>query len=460
VIGDGDGDAVAATECTNPTPFVEGEDTGFFQCDEGFVQRTERVACPSVLPRDTQVEVPDFGWGGEPFMANECESDADCGDKQYCFLWPGSELAPYTECRDSCVTDVDCEDGYLCMCGDEFGTCQVGSRDAQEGGCNTDHDCPDGEMCAGVYLPGICGPGNYEFVCTPVAEGCFKDDCFYTCGSGTGPISCRSDAVCGRPFLVEAEDRKAELMCRGDWCFDAEGTSGDDLSDQAQRQVAAAYFEKIALMEHASIAAFARFQLQLLSLGAPAKFIEATNDALVDETKHARLAFSLAGRFGGAEVGPGALDVGHALEDDSAEAILTTTILEGCVGETMAALEARAALVTCEDEQVRAALEEIAADESRHAQFAWQVVQWMLEERPKLRDLAQSVFDEALAERPSDFGNSCGAPALGVLGDAELRRVHAEAREKVVRPCAEGMLRTSKVRAEKSRTGQALQAFV
>jgi hypothetical protein len=256
-------------------------------------------------------------------------------------------------------------------------------------------------------------------------------------------------AVCGRPFLVQGADRKALAMARSDWLLEPcnSGQVGRErgASEQQQREVAAAYFERIALMEHASIAAFARFQLQLLSLGAPARFVEATNQALVDETKHARLAFALASRFAERELGPGALETRGAFEDDSLASILQTTIVEGCVGETIAALEARAALQQCEDDQVRAALEQIADDETRHAQLAWQVVQWILQERPELATLAREVFASASAPSgPSVDHNlaepSSGAPAYGVLASEDLARVHDEARLKVVRPCADQML--------------------
>lgn len=189
-------------------------------------------------------------------------------------------------------------------------------------------------------------------------------------------------------------------------------------------------------MEHASIAAFARFSLQLLSLGAPAEFIEQTNQALVDETKHARLAFALASRLGGRRIGPGALQISGALEADTPKAILTTTILEGCVGETMAALEARAALGRCQDEGVREVLAQIAVDEERHAALAWKVVKWMVEERPELRSVAEAVFAQAVSRRASAEGRGAGAPALGVLSSEELRRVHADALDNVVIPCA------------------------
>jgi hypothetical protein len=203
-----------------------------------------------------------------------------------------------------------------------------------------------------------------------------------------------------------------------------------------ERAVAARYFERIALMEHASIAAFARFSLQLLSLAAPAHFIEETNQALVDETKHARLAFALASRFGGRSMGPGALPIENALSDRCAEASVWTTIIEGCVGDTMAGLEARAALRVCRDAQVGEVLGQIAADEERHAALAWKVVKWMLEEKPELVEVASDAFTRAVGARSSAGAAELGAPALGVLSGRELARVHADALDNVVIPCA------------------------
>jgi len=58
-------------------------------------------------------------------------------------------------------------------------------------------------------------------------------------------------------------------------------------------------------LEHASIAAFARFSLQLLSLGAPAGLIDDCTRALGDETAHARLCFQLASAYAGRAIGSG-----------------------------------------------------------------------------------------------------------------------------------------------------------
>jgi hypothetical protein len=96
-------------------------------------------------------------------------------------------------------------------------------------------------------------------------------------------------------------------------------------------------------MEHASIAAFARFSLQLLSLGAPPDLVEASTRALADETAHTKLCFELASAYAGRALGPGKLDVENSLAVTSLLDVVELVIAEGCFGETVAALEAREA---------------------------------------------------------------------------------------------------------------------
>jgi hypothetical protein len=141
----------------------------------------------------------------------------------------------------------------------------------------------------------------------------------------------------------------------------------------------AEHWTAIGLMEHASIAAFARFSLQLLALGAPADLVEQSNQALADELQHTELAFALASAYGGGAVGPGPLAIDGSLEEQSLEAIVRLVVVEGCIGETVAALEAREAAAHAMDPVVRAALERIADDEAGHAALAWRTLRWATE---------------------------------------------------------------------------------
>ena len=63
--------------------------------------------------------------------------------------------------------------------------------------------------------------------------------------------------------------------------------------------------------------------------------------------------------------------------------VVLGTIAEGCIGETVAALEVAEALAHCEEAKVREVLERISIEESRHAELAWQFVAWALATCPK-----------------------------------------------------------------------------
>ena len=52
------------------------------------------------------------------------------------------------------------------------------------------------------------------------------------------------------------------------------------------------------------------------------------------------------------------------------------TFIEGCVGETLAALALRTAASRCEEPAIQRLLDAIAQDEERHAALAWQTVRW------------------------------------------------------------------------------------
>jgi hypothetical protein len=87
-------------------------------------------------------------------------------------------------------------------------------------------------------------------------------------------------------------------------------------------------------MEHASIAAFARFALQLLAVGAPPDLVHGAQIAMGDEADHARLAFRLASAYAVRAVGPSALDIFGALDGFCIEQLVATLLREGCIGET------------------------------------------------------------------------------------------------------------------------------
>jgi hypothetical protein len=111
----------------------------------------------------------------------------------------------------------------------------------------------------------------------------------------------------GRPFLVDRIARVASVTERSDWSCGRAPDVGS-LTHEARRALAA-HWTNVGLMEHASVAAFARFTMELAALGAGAELVSESARAMSDEIEHAKLAFALASAYAGEAIGPGALDV-------------------------------------------------------------------------------------------------------------------------------------------------------
>ncbi|HEX2673020.1 MAG TPA: hypothetical protein VHM25_19200, partial [Polyangiaceae bacterium] len=168
---------------------------------------------------------------------------------------------------------------------------------------------------------------------------------------------------------------------------------------------------------------------------------------LADETAHARSCFALASAYGGTAIGPARLDIEHCFEDTSLTAVAKLVLREGCLGETVAALEAVAAAEAAVDPAVKHALERIARDELNHAELAFQFLRWALsvssaEVRHELaseaaRQLADFEYDVQQGERsPSNERLA----AHGLLGNGALRAIHLAAVREVSRPLLASLL--------------------
>ena len=337
--------------------------SGLTSCANGLVHRTEAVAC----------QIPDGSAGapGEaPTEPMSCNTDEDCS------AWPlgyCAEANPpflgFARCFSGCLEDSDCNEDQLCACDGSAtgGKC----RDAS---CRVDADCGANSYC-----------GRFETECgrTPVfrcttPSTCFSDaDCESNqiCGANTCVPAGTGGAACGRPFLIENAPRFAEITARADWLDRSLSPSLSGLCP-LQRAEFAAHWSRLGQMEHASIAAFARFNQQLLALGAPSDLVEACNQALIDETAHAKLCFAFASAYAGTKLGPGKLDMSHCFEETTLLSVTQLVISEGCIGETVAALEALEDADRAADPVVKNALLRIAHDERNHAELAYRFVRW------------------------------------------------------------------------------------
>ncbi|HMF40658.1 MAG TPA: hypothetical protein VKQ32_08185 [Polyangia bacterium] len=240
----------------------------------------------------------------------------------------------------------------------------------------------------------------------------------------------------GRPLRIESKIVVATPCGSEGW--GAEGGEPDTtrLSPELRAALAEAW-TTTATFEHASVPAFARISTTLVALGAPARLVEATHRAALDEIRHARLAFGLAAAYGGKPVAPGPLpdlQRAAAVTASTRAELAAETVVDGCLAEGVAAAAAEEAARRAADPVVRATLQAVAADEASHAELAWDIVRWCCEGGDaalgdrlcSLVDRAPQVVGPAL---PADLERQL--EAHGHLGAAAWRTLGEEVRAKV-----------------------------
>jgi hypothetical protein len=414
--------------CQNPVDLGNG----WIRCD-GFSHRQALLTCASRVPRPETV--------ANPAPTAQCKLDADCTDKP--LGWCGNSNAmgiTLTHCNYGCVNDSACGTTQLCECSDPVGRC-VGAQ------CTSDADCTAGFLCRSHDPTGGCGATAYT--CQTAADNCGTDrdcaqgeHCFLN--TETHSFQCTAGTcVSGRPFLVEGAPRLAAVAANAEWSELSLLPKAPDF-DHVLRARLAEQWTQVALMEHASVAAFARFTLQLMSLGAPASLVERATAAMADETKHAKACFAVASQYAAAPLGPGRLAVEGSLDESTLEAIVLNTVREGCLGETLAAIEAREAAEHASDPALRELLLTISEDETRHAELAYRFVKWAISlGGAELQRAVQCEFTALAAETP----RACGAMTdedddllrHGIVPDKLRQTIRAQAIAEVILPCSRAL---------------------
>jgi hypothetical protein len=301
------------------------------------------------------------------------------------------------------------------------------------------------------YMMGVPRPASDE--CPSVDQ--LQKSCCPEFVSGPRPMGelCCYD-VCnsrgGRPFVVDGEERVATIAERSGW--NAELAFGGPTADP---RIAVAW-AKEALAEHASIASFGRFILELLAVGAPSELVALAVDATRDEVEHAKGCFAIASRLGGRTYGPGNLDISGAdgrgvglRGPRDLAAIVAATMREGCVGETISAVLAETRLGGAVDPDTRALLARIAVDEARHAELAWRFVGWAIEQGgAPVQRAAIRAFEESMSVPPSSESPLLRhvprevLVAYGLLDEATARAVIDRTLMSVVAPCVHALSQT------------------
>jgi hypothetical protein len=183
------------------------------------------------------------------------------------------------------------------------------------------------------------------------------------------------EAVPGRPFRTDrgrvhmssaerlrAGDRRAAVDC-------------DEL------EYAGLGYERDAQLECASIPAFLQLARELERHDAPQVLVTRALAAAADELHHAKLCADLATGYlqrPVAPVWPNVPPRAALAGSDGVVQLAVESWIDGCVMEGIAAAQAAYAARECSDRTAQPAQRVIAADEQRHAELAWSILEWAL----------------------------------------------------------------------------------
>jgi hypothetical protein len=159
----------------------------------------------------------------------------------------------------------------------------------------------------------------------------------------------------------------------------------------------------------------------------------------LDEIDHARMSFKVASLCAGQPLGPGPLPISaqSITQSLSLQASAIAAALDGCLNETIAALEAGAAADSTNHEVLKLVLEEIARDEQNHAELAWEYVAWAIATGGRsVRDAIRSAAEEAMNALEAEPAPAPGATpsGWGILEPRARHQLRVHSSRSVLRP--------------------------
>jgi len=226
--------------------------------------------------------------------------------------------------------------------------------------------CPDGRMEENAFAP--------REVYAAKIDACLADDvqCEALCRKVL-----KLDAMISveRCIVTSVSDDGASLNAVYIQPYDCIGGRRPDgfVSPACAHHGAGAWIARNAMMEAASVTAFARLVRELVRFGAPAELIAEARAAIADELVHAELTAELARTLGGMVEPPVITAAG---EPPTLEQLALENAVEGQVAETFGALVATCQASTATHPDVRRVFGVLARDESRHAALAHQLGAW------------------------------------------------------------------------------------
>lgn len=276
-------------------------------------------------------------------------------------------------------------------------------------------DCSTNAGCAG-------GPINVE-VQTAATEGTVLDR--YECDVACRPVMCPARAkTCvvhqpgGNPVVTCTPEGANDLGCP---------VPGRPVPEWAHRThdcaTAEQFFSQMAVAEAESVAEFERLAVELELHDAPTRLIERARTAATEERRHARVSAQLAGDAPPMVPAPPA--AGRSLVQ-----LAEANLLEGCINETMSAVLVASQSEHAPSGHVRAQLTSVAHDELSHADFSWDLHEWLMSrltpaERAALAPLANERIAMVLARPVQPLPENVRAKTG--LPDETVARAQAEA---------------------------------
>ena len=176
------------------------------------------------------------------------------------------------------------------------------------------------------------------------------------------------------------------------------------------------WFVQAAQAEIASVGAFLLLRQELKFHGAPEELLQRCLAAAKEEVVHAHLLGQICQDMGWEIPVPRIVEVEEG-QHRSLFALAAENIVEGCVNEAYSALQAFHQAMVLEEPRLRDIFRQIAIDETKHAQLAMDIHEW-LQTRLSHREISRlaKAKKQALAELISYHQQASQSSALEKLG--------------------------------------------
>jgi hypothetical protein len=312
----------------------------------------------------------------------------------------------YSACSESKCPDGDCVESNYCI--------QVYNE-----------ECPSAEDFENEYLPSETCDGLEHIEATseataseipsisPVGDtGSISEsnsyNCCYDTLAKTGGALCNDNpiGVEGRPFICDGVAQVASISLGTTW---SEGPLAESHQlTLEQRQILSVFWLRTAQMEHASVASFHQFALDLMRFGASPELLMRTNKAVMDEISHAKAAFAITEGFLGQPFSPSEFHMRLQPAKDLPE-FAVKVALEGAINETIAVVLATLQREKCTDYAIKKFLTDIIREEAEHAELAWDTLRWLVQKG------GEDVVDALWALTETDFVPDVSSfPVMGI----------------------------------------------